>query len=73
MTQINTVNLEEIFNGYTETDCDHCYTKESIIHAIRMACEQTVDLCSENHKLWLGSEEDYSSDESILKTKKQIV
>lgn len=44
------INLEEIFDSYSELDIDHCYTKESIILAMKVACKQTLELAAENAK-----------------------
>jgi len=40
------INLEEIFDSYSEVDCDYCYTKESIFQAMREACRRTLELVS---------------------------
>ena len=47
------INLEELFNAYIETDCDHCYTKESIQLSMRMACQKVLELAAENAELKL--------------------
>ena len=45
------INLEELFNDYVETDCDHCYTKESIIFLMRMVSQKVLELAAGNAKL----------------------
>lgn len=49
---MKTINLEEIFDSYSEeVDCDYShysYTRESILMAMKKACEQVLELASEN-------------------------
>jgi len=45
---MKTINLEEIFDSYSRLDYDYSYTRESILMAMKKACEQVLELASEN-------------------------
>lgn len=56
---MKTINLEEIFDSYSEVDCDYSYTRESILMAMKKACEQVLELASENGNLKIYRENMY--------------
>ena len=73
------INLEEIFDSYSETDCDYCYTKESILFSMKMACQKLLELAAENAKMKLLIDEENDiieeatiDKQSILDTIKQV-
>ena len=45
------INLEELFNQYSETDCDYCYTKESIFQFAIQFGKELLYLASGNADL----------------------
>lgn len=70
---MKTINLEEILRKNSSIWNNNLEVEDAIA-AMKDACEQTVDLCAENLRLWLESEtDDNTSQQTILNTKNQIV